>query len=208
MALLIEPVQFESWIGAGSDSAVTLTDADLDTILLLIEGASDAIAQITGRSFVAEAGATKEFYAEYPDRLVLPDVRTITALTYDSSGNNTFSTTLTAGTDFYLTPINPQPDAGIYTGVRIYPTSSRGFWGRYRVRVVGDWGYVVNGAAPAQIQTACLMLVARLWARKGAPLGMLQNTDLGTFARLASADPDVMAILNRYKAASTQWILV
>ncbi len=75
---------------------------------------------------------------------------------------------------------------------------------------MGDWGYVVGGAAPDGVQTACMMQAARWWARKGAPLGMLQNTDLGTFARLAKGDPDVMAILDQYKAASQSptWLIV
>lgn len=200
----------KAWMSAGDDSAVTFTGDDEATLQLLLDAATAFIAQYTGRSFAAEVAATKYFYPTATGYLDLtPDIRTVTSVASDTNGDLGFATTLVADTDYYLLPLNPRPDAGIYNRLQIAPTSSKAFSPSRRVRVVGDWGYVVNGAAPANIQTACVLQAARWWARKGAPLGMLQNTDLGTFARLAKGDPDVAALLDPYKAASiSAWLLV
>lgn len=200
----------QSWMSAGDDSAVTFTGDDEAALQLLLDAATTWIDQYTGRSFAAEAAATKYFYATSPTSLALPDIRTITSLAYDANGTGTFATVLTEGTDFYKTPLNPRPDPTIYTGVQIYPYSSRGFYGAYRVRVIGDWGYVVNGAAPPNVQQACLLLARRWWERRNAPLGIVQNTDIGTFRSLQKADPDVESLLVPYRAASVgqNWLVV
>lgn len=198
----------QAWMSAGDDSSVTFTGDDEAALQLLLDAATTWIQQYTGRSFAAETGATKYFYATAPGSLALPAIRTLTSLAYDSNGNGTFSTALTQGTDFYLTPLNPQPDAGIYTGVRVYPYSSRGFYGQYRVRVIGNWGYTINGQAPPNVQQACVLLASRWWARKGAPLGIIQNTDIGTFRSLQKSDADVESLLVPYTAPAREWSLV
>lgn len=200
----------QSWMSAGDDSAVVFTGDDEATLQLLLDAATAFIERYTGRFFRAEAATTKDFYATNPYHLALPDIRTITALTYDSTGQGTFNTTLTENTDYYKTPLVPFPDAGIYTGVAMFPYSSRGFWGQYRVRVAGDWGYVVNGAAPGPVQLACTLLASRWWARKAAPLGIIRNTDIATFHNVQKEDADVVTLLDQYKAATVrgQWLVV
>lgn len=200
----------KNWLSAGDDSAVIFSGADEATLQQLLDAATGFIERYTGRLFRAETGVSKDFWATSPYALALPDIRTVTAVTYDSTGQGTFNTTLTEGTDFYKTPLNPFPDAGIYTGLAVFPYSPRGFWGQYRVRVQGDWGYVVNGAAPPGIQRACILVATRWWARKGAPLGIVQNTDLGTFRSLQKEDPDAATVLTQYKAATVNpmWAVV
>ena len=200
----------QSWMSAGNDSAVVFTGDEEAAAQLLLDAATTWIDQYTGRSFADESPATKYFYATSPDRLALPDIRTITSLDYDSTGTGTFATVLTEGTDFYKTPLNPRPDPGIYTGVQIYPYSSKGFYGQYRVRVIGDWGYTLSGAAPPNVQQACLLLASRWWSRKSAPLGIIQNTDIGTFRSLTKEDGDVLSLLVPYRAATVgqNWLVV
>jgi hypothetical protein len=210
MASYADLPALESWLSAGADSAVTLTGDDEAALQLLLDAATSFIERYTGRLFRAEAATTKDFYATNPYRLPLPDIRTITSLLYDSTGQGTFVTTLTEGVDYFKTPLVPFPDAGIYTGVEMFPYSSRGFWGQYRVRILGDWGYVVGGAAPPSIQLACLLLAGRYWQRKSAPLGIVQNVDIGTFRSISAMDLDVKTTLELYKAAtvSPAWMVV
>lgn len=210
MASYADLDSLKAWLSAGDDSAVTWTGDEEATAQLLLDSATTFIERYTGRLFRAEAGATKYFYPTDTHQLALPDIRTLTSLAYDERGDGTFSQTLTLGTHIYLTPLQPFPDAGIYTGVRVYPNSPRGFYGAYQVKVVGDWGYVVNGAAPGPIQQACIMEAARLWARKGAPLGVVVNANIGTFTRLTAGDGDVKAILDQYRAATIagEWLVV
>lgn len=202
----------QAWMSAGDDSAVTWTGDEQATAQLLLDAATRAIEQHTGRLFRAEAATTKDFWATSPYVLHLPDIRTITSLTYDSTGAGTavgpFALALTEGTDFFKIPLVPFPDAGIWTGVQIAPYSSRGFWGGFRVRVTGDWGYVIDGAAPEPVQLACMMLASRWWTRKGAPLGIIMNGNIGTFMRISKSDQDVAGLLDPYKAASKNFSLV
>lgn len=212
MASYATIAQLKAWLSAGTDSDVTFTADDTLTLQQLLDAATAFIERYTGRLFRAEVAVAKEFYAPSNYHLDLPDIRTITGLTYDSTGQGTFNTTLVEGTDYYKSPLVPFPDAGIYTGVRVYPYSSRGFWGQYRARVTGDWGYVVGSplAAPPPIQQACLMEATRLWARKGAPLGIIVNANIGTFTRLTAGDGDVKALLDQYRSATDapNWIAV
>lgn len=173
-----------------------------DTILLqrCLDAASGLIDLYTGRTFRAESGATKYFTASCHDSLDLtPDLRTLTSVAIDDDGDLSFGTSLTAG-DYWLLPLQSYPDSGIYSQIRLAPRTSKAFAPGYQVKVVGDWGYVVNGEPPAAVVEACLLQASRLYARRGAPLGILQSTDLGTFTRISKADPDVMALLSPYRA--------
>lgn len=191
-------------------SDMDISDDDSNSLLqLAIDAASAFIDQYTGRSFTAETAATKYFYPTSPTVLNLsPDIRTITTVHVDTQGNGGYATALTNGTHFLPMPLNPLPDAGIYTSLSILGNSSLSFGVNQRVRVVGDWGYVVGGQAPAAIQKACLIQAARLFKRREAPFGILQNTDLGTFTRMSKLDPDVQMLLTPYKAARLAWLLV
>jgi len=192
-------------------TALQIADESDDSPLqLALDAATALIDQWTGRSFRDEAGATKYFWATSPNILELrPDIRTITSVAVDTNGDLTFATTL-AATDYLLAPLMPLPDTGIYTRLRIAPLSSRSFPQDRQVRVVGDWGYTVDGDAPAPIRQACLIQAERLFKRaREAPFGILQTTDLGQFTRISQADPDVMALIDPYKGAvAGEWVAV
>lgn len=200
-------------------SYVSLTDMKLllgigdtndDTPLqLALDAATAWIDQFTGRSFVAEAGATKYFYPTNPNLLTLsPDIRTITSVAVDSRGDGTYATSLTNGTHYQPMPFQGIPDSGIYSSLQILGNSSQSFGTAQRVKVVGDWGYVVGGQAPAPVRLACQMQATRWFMRKDAPFGILQSVDLGQFTRLGKLDPDVEALITPYKAGSRCWVMV
>lgn len=200
----------KAWLSAGNGSEVTFSGDDDALLQQALDTASAFIDQFTGRSFRAELGATKFFYATSADELTLtPDATAITEIKVDSNGDLTFPTTLTTA-QYIKLPLQSLPDAGIYSRLRIASTSSRGFAPGYQVQIAGDWGYTVGGNPPAAIQQACLIQAARLWNRRGTPFGILQSTDMTTYARLSAADPDVQALLGPYKATtkSPGWVIV
>jgi hypothetical protein len=152
----------------------------------------------TGRKFeLSVADETRYYYANADGTLDLVDLVTVTSIAVDTAGNRTYSTTL-ATTDYELRPLND----GRYSEIRIWPTSSRSFTDGRRVRIVGKFGYVVNGAAPDDVKQACFLLAQRLFLRRDAPFGVLQATDLGQFERLSARDPDVVELLKPYVASS------
>jgi hypothetical protein len=189
-----------------------ISDTNDDTALqLVLDAATRYIDLHTGRSFAAEVGAIKYFYATSPNELILsPDATSITEVKVDSNGTLTYPTTLVANTNYYTHPLQSTPDAGIISALRILPTSSTGFAPGYRVKVTGNWGYTVGGEAPANIVLACLRQAARYWKRRDSPLGVLQSVDLGQFTRLGAEDPDVIGLIQPYKAAgqAPSWLLV
>lgn len=204
MASYATLVALKADLGIGDDS-------DDSALQLALDAATRFIDQYTGRSFVAEPGATRTFIAANPDELILaPDATAITEVAVDTRGDLSYATTLVADTDYYAWPFRSVPDAGIISSLRILPTSSRGFVPGYRVRVVGDWGYTVGGEPPPSIELACLRQAARWFKRREAVFGVLQTVDLGQFTRLTREDPDVAALLAPYTVArqSPHWLVV
>jgi hypothetical protein len=193
----------QAHLSASSDGAANFTSDDTVLLQKCLDAATGMIDFFTGRKFVAESAATKYFVPSRYDALDLtPDIRTVTSVTVDDDGDLTYGLTLAANTDYWLEPLQGFPDPGIYNRIVIAPRSSQAFSPGYRVRVVGDWGYVVGGQAPASVVEACLLQAARLYNRRGSPFGILQSTDLTTFARLSKADSDVQALLQPYRAVS------
>jgi hypothetical protein len=196
---------FKSYIEASAD------DTSQDGLMqYALDAATGFIDTYTGRSFRAETAVAKRFTPLSPNYLdLIPDIRSVTTVKLDDDADFTFGTTL-AASDYYLLPLVPLPDAGIYQRLQIAPTSSMAFtWsGTTQVEITGDWGYVVNGAPPATIITACLLQASRLFSRRGAPFGVLENTDIGQFTRIGTMDPDVKALLSPYKASSAAWVMV
>lgn len=188
-------------LSASSEGTANFTAEDDVLLQLALDAATALIDQTTGRTFAAETGAAKLFTATDPGILtVQPDLRSVDSVEIDDDGDLSYATTL-AASDYWLLPLQSYPDSGIYSQIRIAPNSSEAFAVGYHVRVTGDWGYVVNGEAPAPVREACALQAARLYTRRGAPFGILQTTDLGQFTRISKVDPDVQALLAPYRAA-------
>lgn len=186
------------------------SDTADDVLLQLnLDAATAWIDEYCGRRFVATDAATKIFTARDPSVLSVPDLRSVTSVAIDTDDNGTYATTL-ATSDYELLPLDPFPDA-IYTAIRLVGTSTKAFVPGFRVRVVGNWGYVVGAALdpPAVVQQACLLQAQRLAKRREAPLGIVQAADLTSFARVGKLDPDVAALLAPYRrSVAAAWIVV
>lgn len=202
MASYADLALLKAHLSASSDGAANFTPEDEALLQLCLDAATGMIDQFTGRTFRAETAATKYFTATDYDILTLtPDIRTVTSVAIDDDGDLSFGTVL-ASTDYWKLPLQPYPDAGIYSQIKLSPRSSQAFAPDYQVKIVGDWGYVVNGAAPMPVQEACLLQAARLYNRRSAPFGILQTVDLGQFTRISKTDPDVQMLLSPYRAVA------
>lgn len=195
--------EFKGWI----DIDDTIEDTEIQQKL---DATSRTIDRMCGRRFAVETAATKTFWASDPNNLQVPDLISLTSLAVDVNGNGTYSRTLTTA-NYELLPYMDETGAAAvrYDRIRILPTSSIGFYPGHRVRAIGNWGYVVgaSNAAPDDVKLACLILTARLWKRRETPLGILGQTDLGTFERIRSEDPDVSMLLKPY-VRGEQWVAV
>jgi hypothetical protein len=180
-------------------TAQTTDDAEL---AICITAASRAIDAATYRKFGLAPAATARLYSwhgEYLDDCVaipVDDVQTTTgfAVTVDSLGDYTYSTTLTLSTDFDLWPYNAAGDGVPWTHMLLRPTSTAS-WPRdaRAFNVTGKWGWTT---VPSLVEIACLIQAGRWYMRKFSWAGIAGSPDLGNEIRLlAKLDPDVEAAL-------------
>ena len=185
--------------------ALAITDAANDVDLeRALEASARWIDAYCGRTFSLQTAQTKEYYPEDAERLEVVDLVSVTSITIDTAGDRTYATTLLT-TDYELWPLDGPP----YQEVRIWPLSrTRSFSPGRRVRVVGDFGATVDGGPPVEVRQANLLQAARYYKRATeAPFGVLQSSDLGEFTRLSQNDPDVVALLGKWRLAA-QWVVV
>ena len=170
--------------------------ADID-IQRACSAASRAIDGRTGRVFYTDT--TVRYYS--PDRCdpaIDLDVQVITELALDVTGNSTFSSTFTQGTDFDLEPFNAATLGRPYERIRLRPTAFRS-WPNYprSVRVTGTFGWAT---VPDPVNQYALVLAAKLLNRATkSPEGVLvYGLDQPTAIRIARNDPDFNLLLGSY----------
>jgi len=134
---------------------IVSVDSTDDTVIEdLVEKTSRLIDRHTGRQFFAST-ATRVFTAQESSRVALSsnDLLTVSSLKTDLDGDRVYETTLTAGTDYDLYPLNLPP----YSEIKIAPLSVHYFslWAK-GIEIVGTWGYTAT--APEDIEYACLVL--------------------------------------------------
>lgn len=116
-----------------------------DQYLRAIEAASREVDHYCNRRFYSEV-ATRYFDGNGRDTLRLSpvpgeaDLLSVTALTVDENDDGTYETTLVAGTDYRLLPVNSMRKDAIQLLTR---GTQLGTWprGQDAVKVVGKWGY-------------------------------------------------------------------
>jgi hypothetical protein len=186
-----------------------IADRDDDRGLqITLDAASAWVERRCGRTFSLHQAEDQDFYPNAEGLLDVVDLVAATGITVDSRGDRSFATSLES-TDYELLPTRDsrgRPSVR-YQQVRIWPTSSRSFGQGQLVRVTGDFGYVVDDAAPVEIKQAVLILASRFWKRHEAPLGVLQSVSLGIFERISKEDPDVMTLLAPFDR-TTAWVAV
>lgn len=179
-------------------SALMITDNTDDAKLeRSIEGASRRIDGYCGRFFY-QKNATVKLFARYIDTLFLQDdLVSVSSLKTDDNGDQSFSTTWTAGTDYALEPYDTN-----LTGLPYYKVTAVG--GKTfpiftypllpGVQITGVWGF---SSVPHDIREACVLLAIRGFARYNAALGVVGFADMAIQVR--AVDPDVRDFLDPYR---------
>jgi len=179
---------------ASSDSTEnTLVDS-------LITAASSAIDQYCDRpaGFGPQGSQTRYYAADDYYRIDVDDLLTVTSLATDDGIDGTYSQTWTSGT-FNLMPYNAALAGRPYTSIESSDTSILNFpkGSTKGVRIIGTWGWA---AIPAAVKQACLLEVAKLYASRNAPFGVIGTGDAGGVTRMSTRmHPAAVALLDQYR---------
>lgn len=156
----------------------------------------------TGRRFYL-ATETRTFEAYSPHTVRIDDLRAITSLMTDDTGNRTYPTTW-ASTDYDMWPDNAAQDDQPYTrivttpnGLYSFPSYSQG------VKIVGQFGY--SSSTPPLIEAACRLQCERLFKRKDAPFGVAGSAEMGQLMVLPKLDPDVAGMIAPFRR-NKRWV--
>lgn len=154
--------------------------------------------------FFTDAGSAtaRTFRADDCYRITVDDFSTTTGLVVktDTSGDGTFDTTWTIGTDFQVEPLN-----GIYDGVpdhpyfiiravgsKTFPIDSKG---QTRVEVTARWGWADK---PDDVVEAAVIQAVHLFKARSAALGVAGYGDIGPVRIRQTLHPTAEALVARY----------
>lgn len=205
MATYATTAELKAWLDDNPDNVTDAAGNSNDALLArLLEAASRAIDEDTGRAFYAQTAAARTYYPDPGGVLHVVDLVSVTSIVMDANGDDIPETTLEA-TDYRLLPKTGGP-GGVavarYQEVHAAPGAARRFYPGWPVLITGNWGYTetFNGvvSAPRDIQTACLILASRYYMRRYAKLGRAVIPEAGVSEGLPRTDPDYLAIVNRY----------
>lgn len=182
-------------------ASLNITDSTDDTQLTAaLTSASGWIDGYCGRTFTVASGTASRDYtpnAMY-DSLAIDDATTIVSVKLDDDLDGSFATTLTSA-DYQTEPVNSVTDGIAYPINRLRPIQD-GYWPVWNrqatVRVEATYGWA---AVPSAVNLACIMQSARLFARHGAPLGVMGFGDMGVVRVSRFADPDVEMLLAPFR---------
>jgi hypothetical protein len=179
----------------------TTHDVDVDAA---ISAASRAVDGFCGRRFWQDPAVTTRLYTPHGGEgtsLPVDDISTLTGLVIatDENGDGTWSRTswtvngYTAQYGFVVEPPNALADGWPVT--RLYAVM--GWWPHLTnaVKVTARFGWP---SIPADVRSACQILATRFYKRKDTPFGLYGSPEVGVVT-LPKVDPDVSAILNRYR---------
>lgn len=183
-------------------AALRITDSVDDTLLTnAIDAASRFVDGYCHRDFAAASGtATKDYIPSgLMERLPILDATTVVSVKIDDDLDGSFATTLVAGVDYQLEPVNSELSGLDWPYTSIVPIED-GYWpieyGRKTVRVEATYGWP---AVPAAVEQATLMQASRLFARLDSPLGVAGFGDMGAMRVSFKIDPDVGMMLSPYR---------
>lgn len=183
-------------------AALRITDSVDDTLLTnAIDAASRFVDGHCQRDFGAASGtATKDYIPSgLMERLPILDATAVLSVKIDDDLDGSFATTLVAGVDYQLEPVNSEVSGLDWPYTSIVPIED-GYWpieyGRKTVRVEATYGWP---AVPAAVEQATLMQASRLFARLDSPLGVAGFGEMGAMRVSFKVDPDVAMLLNPFR---------
>lgn len=179
-------------------AALRITDSTDNTLLEnCVEAASRRIDGYCGRYFYQQSATVKYFATNELQVFLRDDLVSVTTLKTDNAGDNSFSTTWTANTDYALEPYNN--DLTNIPYFRITAVGGKTFPifvvpSKPGVEINGVFGYP---SVPDDVREACVLLSMRGFARYNAALGVVGFADMAVQVR--AVDPDVRDFLNPYR---------
>jgi len=183
-------------------AAIRITDNVDDTLLNnAVEAASRFVDGYCQRDFAAASGtATKDYIPTgLMERLPIDDATTVVSVKIDDDLDGSFATTLVAGTDYQLEPVNGEQSGMSWPYTFIVPIED-GYWpieyGRKTVRVEATYGWP---SVPAAVEQATIMQASRLFTRFDSPLGVAGFGEVGVMRVSRFLDPDVQMMLQPYR---------
>ena len=164
-----------------SEAEIPASDTSRDTLIGgLITAASDAIMKEVDREFApASTGVTRRFRVDnYGLNLAPYDLRSVTTMTLHPE--STSPQTLTANTDYELTPVNSS--SGTFQSVRFSSYRSDLLvsdhtyrFGFAQVDITGNWGFA---SVPTVVNRAAVLTVLAWIRRDVAALGLSNDFDV------------------------------
>lgn len=205
MAAYATVAEFKAWLDDNPDNIVDASGNNYDALMSrLLESASRAIDEDTGRIFYAQTGVARTYYPDPSGTIHVVDLLSVTSIVMDANNDDVAETTL-ATTDYRLLPkTGGQGGVAVarYQEIQPAPAAARRFYPGWPVVITGNWGWTETYSgvvsAPREIQTACLILASRLYMRRYAKLGRAVIPETGVSEGLARNDPDYQAIVRRY----------
>lgn len=137
------------------------------------EAGSRQVEDDCGRHFYRITNEEREFRVDIDGIVHLVDlISAAPTVEVDTDGDGVAETAVASG--YQLLPRTDRlgRPAPRYQQLRPLPAGGGEFLPGRIVSVMGDWGYVENGKAPATIKTATTLKAATLWMRRSAPLGV------------------------------------
>jgi hypothetical protein len=182
-------------------SAIGITDSTDDNALQSVLDATDAlIDNYTDRAAgFGTASQTRYYTAEDFQYVLTDDLVSISSLTTDDNGDNTYETTWTLGTDYVFAPANNALDGWPYTSIEVSVTWPKNFPKHvYRgVKVIGVFGWP---SVPYAVKQAALIQAGAVWSSRTSPFGVIGSQDLGGIIRQTSAlHPESRILLEQYR---------
>lgn len=167
-----------------------------------LNATSRGIEDFCGRRFWLDPVVqTLTFDVEWPDLLLLEGLDEIGSTTglivkTDTSGNGTYATTLTLGTDFRLGPKDAAAHGPAYAWRRLEilkKTTTHWFMvGEDNVQVTARFGWTL---VPDGVEQACILRAAQIFKRRESISGVAGFDGFGVVRISRSRDPDVAELL-------------
>lgn len=189
---------------AAVEIADTVDDTDIQRAL---DAATEWIDNYCGRVFgPLTASEARLFDVGETGRLHVPDLATVTEVAIDTARTLSYSTVITAS-QYQLYPLDKgQPGVrGGYNEIRLRPNVTSWSFTQGQVRVTGTWGY---GSIPAAVEEACILLANRYFRRPSVAFGVQESAQTGELARIIGSDPDVVRLLEGFRAGNQVWVAV
>jgi len=179
--------ELKSLLGISHDNQNVALEIALDAAQAMID-------KHCQRTFTLGTSETR-LYRPSGTRLVLiDDLVTLSSLKTGTGGS--FTTTWSAS-DYQLEPYAHATPTRPYDAIRAVTTNYFPFaYEEYTVSVTGTFGWA---SVPAPIKQGTLILASRFYKRKDTIEGAIGFADAGAALRISFMDPDVAAIVSRYR---------